>query len=222
MEHRQIWKNSMKEGSTRIPLFFSGAGISKNIISNPTQIIDVLPTLIDIGGGEIPGFLDGYSLTQYFGKDNKYFDGNNYIEHPAYITSQYHARNGQTGTFMVRKDKYKYIQFGHNLNAYKNYSSQLYDLENDPLELNNIGCDGNNDIQNICNEMEGILKDLYDYEYTDCIAKKMDYTIFEEYFWNKYNESEMYDKLSNCYHGFDQNDWQNVLNWRSEVDALSC
>ena len=51
MDHRQIWKNSMYEGSSRIPLFFAGPGIERGIITNPTQSIDVLPTIIELATG---------------------------------------------------------------------------------------------------------------------------------------------------------------------------
>merc|ERR1712107_109772 len=67
MEHRQVWKNSMYEGSSRVPLFFAGPGIAKGaIISNLTQAIDVLPTLIELGGGAdaVPSWLSGQSLAR--------------------------------------------------------------------------------------------------------------------------------------------------------------
>ena len=52
MDHRQIWKNSMYEGSTRIPLFFAGPGIERGIITKPTQSIDILPTIIELATGD--------------------------------------------------------------------------------------------------------------------------------------------------------------------------
>ena len=74
----------------------------------------------------------------------------------------------------------------------------------------------------VCEEMEAILLNLYDHEYIDCVAKKMDAQIFEEYFWNEYNTSAMYKQLQNTYQEFDQNDWQAILNWRSEIASISC
>ena len=39
---------------------------------------------------------------------------------------------------MVRKGEWKYIQFGHYLSAYTDYSAQLFNLSEDPDELNDV------------------------------------------------------------------------------------
>ena len=66
-------------------------------------------------------------------------DNNN--KHPDYVTSQYHSNHANTGLFMVWKGKYKYIQYGHYLNAFKNYKPQLFNLNNDPYEATNLNCE---------------------------------------------------------------------------------
>ena len=209
MEHRQDWKNSLYEGSSRIPMFFAGPNIKKGkLYKNMTQIIDILPTIIDIGGGEIPSFLGGYSLKPYLeGNDNK---GN----HPGYITAQYHSASGNTGSFMVRKDKYKYIQFGHYLTSTNTtlYHPQLFNLIADPNEVNDISGDSKN--AEILQEMEEILKNTIDYEWIDCIAKQNDFQVFETYYWNLYDNQTVYNKFIHTYDGFDADDWQKVLDWR--------
>eukprot|EP01084_Bolivina_argentea_P062093 113537_1 len=209
MEHRQIWKNSMYEASSRIPLFFVGPNIKKNVMyKNITQIIDILPTLIDFGGGDIPSFLAGYSLKPYL-------YGESGGKHPNYMISQYHSNMGNTASYMVRKDKYKYVQFGHYLNAFNNrtlYRAQLFDLENDPNEVNDIALNSSN--ENILKEMENVLISDVNYEYIDCVAKQNDFEIFEEYFWNVYNETELYKQLSKVYDGFNESDWQTLVEWR--------
>ena len=218
MEHRQIWKNSLYEGSSRIPLFFAGPGIKKGVLyKNMSQIIDILPTIIDFGGGEIPDYLGGYSLKPYLeGKDS---EGN----HPGYITSQYHSASGNTGSFMVRKDNYKYIQFGHYLTSTNKtlYKPQLFDLDTDPNEVNDISGDNKN--SQIMEEMEKILIDTIDYEWIDCVAKQNDFMVFEKYYWNLYNETDLRKKFDKTYAGFDDNDWQSVVQWRNQLkNAPSC
>ena len=217
MDHRQVWKNSMYEGSARIPLFYAGPGIKKQIIKNATQIIDMLPTLIELATGNkdnIPSVLSGNSLVPFLTGD-----GNNYPQYPDFITSQYHSNMGNTGAFMVRSGKYKYITFGHYLKAYANYSAQLFDLENDPNELNDISASN----PDICSKMEKKLLSLYNYEFVDCEAKQFQYSLFEKYFWNKYNQTELYKKFQSTYSGFNETDWNTVIQWRQELqNAPSC
>eukprot|EP01084_Bolivina_argentea_P020443 38010_1 len=215
MEHRQVLKNSMYEASTRIPMLFAGPNIYKNkVINNITASIDILPTLIEFGGGDVPSFLSGYSLTNMLQLDKN--DGINIVtdkKHPSYITSQYHSNQGNTGSFMVRKGKWKYIQFGHYLKAYSDYKPQLFDVKNDPSELNDVSL-ANPDI---VKDLETILSNEYNYEYVDCIAKHNDFTLFEEFQWNLYNQSALMSRLQLAYTGFDENDWETIVDWRNEL-----
>eukprot|EP01083_Nonionella_stella_P225373 801301_1 len=211
MEHRQVWKNSLYEGSSRVPLFFAGPGIEKGgQITNLTQNIDILGTLIELAGGAVPSWITGQSLRLFL-------DGNsNTSKHTDYITAQYHSNMGNTGSFMVRKDKWKYIAFGHYLNAFTGYKSQLFDLDKDPQEMNDVSTDN----LDIVNDMERVLSGLYNYEYVDCYSKRNDYQIFEEFFWNAYNQSELYQKFVKSYQDFNQTDWQRIVSWRMEMQSL--
>ena len=209
MEHRQQLKNSMYEGSARIPLFFSGPNIKKaNIVRNVTATIDVLPTILDMAGEEVPSFLNGYSL-----KSMLYNDVEDGVEHPDYVTSQYHSNMGNTGSFMVRKGDWKYIQFGHYLKAFENYEPQLFNLVQDPGETKDVSKDNADIVQ----EMEAILSNEFNYEYVDCVAKQNDFLIFEEFQWNMYNESTMKQRMKSAYQGFNETDWQTIIEWRNEL-----
>ena len=51
MEHRQQLKNSMYEGSARVPLIISGPGYRANqVVTNLTSLLDLYPTFADIVG----------------------------------------------------------------------------------------------------------------------------------------------------------------------------
>ena len=218
MEHRQIWKNSLYEGSSRIPLFFAGPNIRKGILyQNATQIIDIMPTLIDLGGGDIPEYLSGYSLKPWLeGDENK-------NKHPDYIIASYFSTSGNTGSFMVRKDNYKYIQFGHYLTTVNKtlYRPQLFDLDADPNEVDDISGDSTN--ENLLQEMEQILTDNIDYEYIDCVAKQNDFMMFDRFYWNVYNQSYLWQLFSNNYIGFNETDWETVVSWRNTfLNQPSC
>eukprot|EP01084_Bolivina_argentea_P244723 409917_1 len=136
LDHREFTKHSMYEGSARIPLFIVGLNISGNkIIKNFTETVDILPTLLSLAGeseNKMPKSLAGTSLMPYL------IDNEDKNDHPDFVTSQYHSNFANTGLFMVRKGKYKYIQYGHTLSAFKNYKPQLFNLNDDPYELNDI------------------------------------------------------------------------------------
>merc|ERR1719445_190157 len=114
---------------------------------------------------------------------------------------------------MVRKGEWKYIQFGHYLEAFKDYKPQLFNLVQDPNEINDVSESNPSVVQ----EMEAILSAEFNYEYTDCIAKQNDFLIFEEFQWQKYNQTELYKKLTQAYHGFDDDDWQTIVEWRNQL-----
>eukprot|EP01084_Bolivina_argentea_P192351 330248_1 len=133
LDHREYEKHSMYEGSARIPLFIAGPNVSSKIIKNFTETVDILPTLLSLGKtseDNIPKWLSGTTLMPFLDGD----DDNN--KHSDFVTSQYHSNHANTGLFMVRKGKYKYIQYGKNLKAFKNYKPQLFNLDDDPNELN--------------------------------------------------------------------------------------
>lgn len=45
---------------------------------------------------------------------------------------------GNTGSFMVRWKQWKYITFGRNLPAFQAYKPQLFDVDADPDEMNDV------------------------------------------------------------------------------------
>merc|ERR1719331_2889190 len=49
MEHRQVWKNSMYEASSRVPFQIAGPGVAKGKrVEELTSLVDVFPTLLDM------------------------------------------------------------------------------------------------------------------------------------------------------------------------------
>ena len=174
------------------------------MVQNVTQSIDFLPTLIELGGGTVPQWLSGHSVKPFL-------DG---IDHhrPDWVTSQYHAEDANTGVFMVRKGDWKYLQYGHYLSAFRNYSAQLFNVETDGAELHNVIADH----ADIAEEMENLLRSTFDYELADCLAKQEDFRIFEEFWWSKNSEYEMRKLMEKHYIGFDDDDWRKVTEWRQQ------
>jgi arylsulfatase A-like enzyme len=90
-------------------------------VSAPVSLVDLLPTLADLGQAEIPVPVDGASLLPLV------FDPSNQIEKPVLV--EYYTAKGANR--MVRSGQWKLNYYGH----YGSY--ELFDLNADPNESDN-------------------------------------------------------------------------------------
>ena len=165
---RNLWgKATMYEESVSIPMIVSGEGFPENsTIDTPVSLVDCYPTIIESMGEELneedndrPG-------------DSLFSVANNSTDMSRTIFSEYHAAGSISASFMIRKNKYKYIH-------YVGYKPELYDMENDPEELLDIS--ERQDSQKILKEYEKILRDILDPEKADESAKKYQRELVEAY-----------------------------------------
>lgn len=120
-DHKYIQKARPYQGSIHIPMFISGPeeligreyGIDKSLV----ELRDIMPTFIDIAGGEIPKRLDGKSMLGRIDRD--YIHG----EHIYDFKQSSHQ-------FIVTKND-KYIWFS------QTGEEQYFDLVKDPNETHN-------------------------------------------------------------------------------------
>jgi arylsulfatase A-like enzyme len=117
----------------KIPLLiFEPGQNTRQDIYTPTSAVDILPTLLKINGKPIPDWREGQVLPPYQSSD------------PSRSIFAFEAKgNGQfdpltKATAMIVKDQFKFISyFGYKqLNQSPLY--ELFDLENDPEEINNL------------------------------------------------------------------------------------
>ena len=153
-EKDYLYKNSLWEESTRVPLIMRVPGVSipDSKVKKVVSLIDVYPTLMDFCGlsddtlkNEKGRALDGHSLrTLIENPEAKSWKG----EKPA-LTVVYAGpefKNDPTlQHYAIRTDRYRYI-------LYNNGKEELYDHQNDPNEWNNLALD-NADDQNTLLEM---------------------------------------------------------------------
>lgn len=211
MEHRQVWKNSLYEPSARVPMMVAGPGIKAGaVVTELTSLLDVFPTLVELAGGTPPGFLRGVSLVPMMAPGRSQAGGDRFV------TAQYHSNMGNTGSFMVRWREWKYITFGTNLDAFQSYKPQLFDVEEDPDELNDIATQH----QDVLEVMDEKLRSLYDYQAVDKACKANDFAIYKQFFAQKMNEKTLFNKLQKAYTGFNQSDQQKLLSWAQQAAKL--
>lgn len=122
---RTFWgKSNMYEESAGIPLVMRGPGVARTRVATPVSLVDAHPTILDAAGvAPHPDDADlpGRSLLGDLDPDRTAF-------------SEYHAVGSTTGIFMVRFGRYKYIH-------YVGHRPQLFDLEADPLETDDLALD---------------------------------------------------------------------------------
>lgn len=144
--HKLVEKSVMFEESVRVPLLLKVPGINKSqkIIQERVSHIDLVPTLLDLMGTEIPEYVQGKSLVPVL-KGNELPDRDVFIEwnvnndNKSGVTKETRLADEEiieeVGSASVRtiisKDGWKLA-----LNDKDN--SQLFDLNNDPLETTNL------------------------------------------------------------------------------------
>ncbi|WP_258103471.1 sulfatase [Marinoscillum sp. MHG1-6] len=130
-DHGWFDKRFMYEESLRMPFLMRYPQIVKEPIVNNDVIsnIDFAPTLLDLARLEVPSDVQGNSFkSRIAGDTSEEWDQSmyyHYYEFPTWHHVQPH--------YGIRTDRYKLIHFYYNVDVW-----ELYDLENDPHELNNL------------------------------------------------------------------------------------
>lgn len=127
-EHGLIDKRQAYEESMRVPFLIMGANINQGEVNQMIQNIDIAPTILQLAGGAVPKNMDGKSFTPLLaGKKVDWRD-------TLYYEYFWERPFPQTPTvFAVRTGKYKFIRYQGVWDI-----NELYDLENDPWEMNNL------------------------------------------------------------------------------------
>ncbi len=129
-EHGLIDKRNAYEASMRVPLLVWAPGMVKpgSVIPQMILNIDLAPTFLEVAGIPKPAQMQGQSFLPLLKGQNIAWRSKVFYE---YYWEQ--AFPQTPTTFAVRSDKYKYIFYNGIWDI-----NELYDLENDPYEMNNL------------------------------------------------------------------------------------
>ncbi|WP_034280894.1 sulfatase-like hydrolase/transferase [Advenella kashmirensis] len=165
MGSRGLWgKSTLYEEAARIPMLMRAPGsTSPKVVNTHVSLVDVAPTILEWMGLPIPASLPGKSLLSVASQPD---------DLDRAVFSEYHAAGAETGAYMVRQGKWKLIY-------YVKMEPELFDLDNDPEELNNLAQDGNHD--NIVARLTMELKGIVDPEAQDAIAKADQRALLDEH-----------------------------------------
>jgi choline-sulfatase len=122
---RGLWyKMSFLENSAHVPLIAWGPRwVRPRRIAEPTELTDLLPTFTDVAETELARDVDGHSLWPVL---------TGAAENPdATAWGEYLAEGALAPIYMLRRGRWKFIHSPCD-------PDQLYDLETDPQELNNL------------------------------------------------------------------------------------
>jgi len=142
-EHGLWKKQSLYEGSARVPLILAGAGVAARGVTcrRTVESLDVYPTLADLCGIPAPGNLQGVSLRPLLDDPGREWT------RPAYTQVSAAKRTG----YSVRTEKWRYTEWGGGA-----LGNELYDYESDPGELRNLA--GDSKFQSALSDMRAKLK----------------------------------------------------------------
>ena len=124
-----LWqKMSLFENSARVPLLIVAPGAAGNGHSTPAlaELVDLYPTLADLCGLTAPEYLDGVSLQPVL------HDPGASVKDAAFTQ----VRRGQKHGYSVRTDRFRFTLWDDG-----NAGRQLFDMQSDPLETQNLAED---------------------------------------------------------------------------------
>lgn len=149
-EHHFFDKRLMYEESIRVPLLVKYPRLISpgTIDSRMTLNIDVAPTILDLAGLPVPADMNGRSIKPLFKNRKAPWRQDflyEYYEYPAVHMVCKHRG--------VRNERWKYIHYFEEPQEF-----ELYDLENDPHEMNNLA--SKKEYESIRIELQNRLREL--------------------------------------------------------------
>ncbi len=127
---RGLWyKMSFFEGACRVPLIVSAPGrVAPGLrIAAAVSLVDLLPTLVDLGGGgaaDLASPIDGRSLLPHLAGADGHDE----------VFGEYLAEGAVAPVVMIRRGRHKFIHSPAD-------PDQLYDLHDDPDERRNLAAE---------------------------------------------------------------------------------
>lgn len=121
LEHQQYYKMSLFEGSARVPLVIAGPGIQEGQrVETPVSLVDLAPTVCELAGLPQRESFDGESLLPVARGENAASRG--------WALASYAGVTSNTMSWMLRQGDHKLI-------VHEGFPSRLFNLREDPGEL---------------------------------------------------------------------------------------
>ncbi|MEM7041486.1 MAG: sulfatase-like hydrolase/transferase [Pseudomonadota bacterium] len=148
---RGLWgKSNLYQESVAVPMIMAGPGVSGGICETPVSLLDLSTTIPAHFGLDFA--CEGRPLTEIQAEP---------VDRERPIFSEYHAAGAVSGAFMLKKGRFK-------LNHYVGFPPELFDLDADPEELNDLA--GDPAYADVVSAMDAALQAKVDVEAADTQA----------------------------------------------------
>jgi arylsulfatase K len=212
MEHQQYYKMSLFEGSVRVPMILAGPEIKAGqVIETPVSLVDVAPTICELSGIPQRECFSGESLLPLAKGETDQSRG--------WALASYSGLTTNTLSHMLRQGDHKLI-------VHEGYPTRLFNLAEDPDELNDLADSQPDRV----GELEAILNAEVDREETLQVWEDYRRHTFAQFqrqakrglYWDssyslRGNPSSDYDTLmNNTFTGWSDDDEARVNAWLAE------
>jgi len=132
-EHGYWDKRIAYESSMRIPMLIRYPKLikPKTVINKMGLNIDIAPTILELAGVDAPSYMQGQSMVPLIDKNTLNADWRTSFMFEYYVDDAYPYAG--PNMLAIRTDKFKLVD-----DFLENDIDELYDLENDPGEMNNL------------------------------------------------------------------------------------
>ena len=131
-EQNHFGKTSLHEANLKSPLIIAHKDLknSGTATDGLVEYVDILPTMLALAGIEIPRHMEGFSLMPLLDNPDQPFK-------KAVFSQQERHSIGIRKGFSMRNERYRYTEW-RNTVTHEVLASELYDLQEDPLETINV------------------------------------------------------------------------------------
>jgi hypothetical protein len=120
-----------QEASSHVALLVASPQLAAGgarYVAQPTQLLDIFPTMLSLAGLPTPDYADGFDLSPFLkGADTD-------PSRPPFVCSQNHDEDISMSWFAVMDGTYKLVQYGTG----DQVPPQLFNLSADPHEMTNL------------------------------------------------------------------------------------
>lgn len=132
LEHQMFYKMVPYDGSSRVPLIIASpalARLGEKTVTQPTQLLDIFPTVLTMAGVPVPQYADGFDLTPFFeqGIDRDQ-------TRPPFVVFQNADADLSMSWVAAVNGSHKLVQYGTGTEVLP----QLFNLDADPGEMVNL------------------------------------------------------------------------------------
>jgi arylsulfatase A-like enzyme len=215
-EASQVVKDSFREPSSRVPLIFAGPGIAQGVtLTTPVSLLDLWPTLSDLTGVAPPPGARGFSLLPQMRAGSQ---APSLGDHPGLATGMFFAENSDTGAYMLRQGDLKLIQYGRAFPWFSAYTTQLFNVTEDPLETVDLAPTH----QALVQALEAALAAALGLEGIAALEAQVmanDQMVWRRYVAGNLTVEQQRAALEATYKGFNDSDWERVVLWNATAPS---